>query len=118
MDIETEARQLGRLIAQTPEYRYYESSSRSVGDDQEMRDLVTRLQQLEESINHLVHSGQPVPDQDKTEYESVLADLQGRTNFQALISSQENYLKLMNKVNEYIAEGIREGGQSRIITNF
>ncbi len=118
MDIESQARQLGRLIAQTPEYRYYESSSRIVGDDQELRDLVQKLQQLEDNINKLVHSGQEVPEQVKTDYESVLADLQGRTNFQALVSSQENYLKLMNKVNEYISEGIRDGGQSRIITNF
>lgn len=118
MDIESQARQLGRLIAQTPEYRYYESSSKVVGDDQELRDLVQKLQQLEDNINKLVHSGQEVPEQVKNDYESVLSDLQGRTNFQALVSSQENYLKLMNKVNEYISEGIRDGGQSRIITNF
>lgn len=118
MDIETQARQLGRLIAQTPEYRYYESASRQVGEDSELRELVQKLQDQENSINELVRSGKEVPEQAKKDYESVLGDLQGRSNFQALISGQENYLKLMNKVNELISEGIREGGQSRIITNF
>ena len=118
MDIETQAKQLGRLISQTPEYKYYESASRVVGEDTELKELVQKLQDKENEINDLVRSGQDVPEDKKKDYESTLIDLQSRTNFQSLIAGQENYMKLMNKVNELISEGIREGGQSRIITNF
>ncbi|HLA40037.1 MAG TPA: YlbF family regulator [Candidatus Glassbacteria bacterium] len=118
MDIETSAKDLGRLIAQSPEYKYYIAASREVDEDRETSDLMRKLKELEEKVGKLQQEGKPLDEQIKTEYTTLMENIQSKTMVQGLIASQENYLKLMNRVNAKIAEGIKEGAQSRIITNF
>ncbi|MFH1071756.1 MAG: YlbF family regulator [Candidatus Glassbacteria bacterium] len=118
MDVETAAKDLGRLIAQSPEYKYYSASAREVDEDRETADLMRKLKALEEKVIKIQEGGQEPDEQTKQEYTSLMEVIQGKTMVQSLIASQENYLKLMNRVNAKISEGIKEGGQSRIITNF
>jgi cell fate (sporulation/competence/biofilm development) regulator YlbF (YheA/YmcA/DUF963 family) len=118
MDIVSLAKQLGQLIAQTPEYQRYNRSSLAVNEDQELTGLITKLQDYEKQVGDTLRAGGRITEELKNEYETFLGDIQGRTKIQDLIASQENYLKLMNRVNDLIAEGISEGGKSRIITSF
>jgi len=118
MDLETAAKDLGKLIAQTPEYKYYNQASKEVEGDDELSELLKGLKELEQKVLEIQKEGKQVAEELKAEYNGFLEKIQGKTRMQSLIATQENYLKLMNKVNEKIAEGIREGAQSRIITNF
>jgi cell fate (sporulation/competence/biofilm development) regulator YlbF (YheA/YmcA/DUF963 family) len=118
MDLESAAKELGKLISQTPEYKYYNQATKDVEGDDELGELLKGLKELEQKVLEVQKEGKQVNDELKAEYNSFLEKIQGKTRMQSLIATQENYLKLMNKVNEMIAEGIREGAQSRIITDF
>ena len=44
------------------------------------------------------------------------ADIQGRANYQRLLVAQENFDKIMGRVNDWILEGMERGAASPIIT--
>ena len=118
MDIETDAKHLGRLISQTPEYKYYDQATKDVNENKELSQMMEKLQEYENKVAKMVREGEPLTEEFKKEYSEFMEEVQGRSLIQALIASQENYLKLMKKVNDMIAEGIREGAGKRIITDF
>jgi cell fate (sporulation/competence/biofilm development) regulator YlbF (YheA/YmcA/DUF963 family) len=118
MDLESAAKGLGKLIAQTPEYKYYNQAAEYVEGDNELSELMKSLKELEQKVLETQKEGKKISEELKAEYNSFLEKVQGKTKIQSLIATQENYLKLMSKVNEMIAEGIREGAQSQIITDF
>ncbi|MBW7996562.1 MAG: YlbF family regulator [Candidatus Glassbacteria bacterium] len=118
MDIESAAKDLGKLIAQTPEYKYYTAATREVDDDKETLESMRKLKEMEEKVVKAQHDGQEIDEETRKEYTETMQEVQGKPKIQALISGQENYMKLMNSVNNRISEGIQEGAQSRIITNF
>jgi cell fate (sporulation/competence/biofilm development) regulator YlbF (YheA/YmcA/DUF963 family) len=76
------------------------------------------LKQIEDKVVEAQKDGKEIDQETREEYTKVMQEVQGKSKVQALIASQENYMKLMNKVNGLISEGIQEGAQSRIITNF
>ncbi len=118
MDIETAANDLGKLISQTPEYKYYTAAAKEVDEDKETSDLMRKLKEIEEKVVKAQQEGQEIDEETRNEYTEAMQTVQGKTKVQALIASQENYMKLMNSVNEQISQGIQQGAQSRIITNF
>lgn len=118
MTLEEAAKDLGKIIAQSNEYQNYVKSAQQARDDTELSGMLEKMRDLETKVQTAIHQGQPVDDETRKGYEQLMQDLQGKTLFQALISSQENYMKLMNNVNELISAGIEEGASSRIITNF
>lgn len=118
MDLESAAKGLGKLIVQTPEYKYYNQAAKDVEGDNELSELMKSLKELEQKVLEAQKEGKKISEELKAEYNNFLEKVQGKTKIQSLIATQENYLKLMSKVNEMIAEGIREGAQSRIITDF
>ncbi len=118
MDIETAAKDLGKMIAQTPEYKYYTAAAKDVDEDKETSELMRKLKEIEEKVVKAQEEGQEIGEKTRGEYTEVMQEVQGKPMVQALIASQENYMKLMNKVNNQISQGIQEGAQSRIITNF
>ena len=118
MDIENSAMELGKLIAQTPEYKYYNQAAKDVEGDDELNELMKGLKEMEQKVMEVQKEGKEVSEELRAQYNSFLEKVQGKTRVQSLIATQENYLKMMNKVNEKIAEGIREGAKSRIITDF
>ncbi|OGG04560.1 MAG: hypothetical protein A3F83_11075 [Candidatus Glassbacteria bacterium RIFCSPLOWO2_12_FULL_58_11] len=118
MDVDSSARELGRLIAQTPEYKYYSQCAKDVDQDEETSRLLQNLKACEQEVMEAQKQGRDISEEMKAAYTRQLQEVQGKSMIKALIASQENYLKLMDKVNQRISEGIRDGAQSRIITNF
>ncbi len=49
------------------------------------------------------------------ELDALLQQVQVNTSYQAAISAQDNFDKLMLRVNQWIADGIRSGATSSII---
>jgi len=118
VDIEGAAKDLGRLIAQTQEYKLYTQAAKDVDEDKETSDLMRKLKEIEEKVVEAQQTGKEIDEQTREEYTATMQDVQVKPMVQSLISSQENYMKLMNRVNAQISEGIQDGAQSRIITNF
>ena len=109
------AREVGRQIAHSDEYRAFKRASTSLSDDREAVTRLNRLQALEESFTQLMQRGQEPPLEEQQEYERLVGEVQVMPAYQALAAAQSNFDRLMLRVNEEIAKGIEAGEQSRII---
>ncbi len=109
------AKELGRVISQTPEYAYLQAAHREIGDDREATELLNKLRDLQEELLALVGRGEEPSEEREREFSELQEQIQTSTRYQALISSQANFDKLMEKVHRAIGEGIRRGEESRII---
>ena len=121
MDTDTRSRilekaeELGRLIAQMPEFAYLQAAQRDVGNDREATELLNRLRTLQETLVSQVGRRENPTEEQEGEYEQLQERIQGSTRYQALIASQTNFDKLMERVHRAIGGGIRKGEESRII---
>jgi cell fate (sporulation/competence/biofilm development) regulator YlbF (YheA/YmcA/DUF963 family) len=116
MDVITErAREVGRLIAQTDEYRALRLANDRVADDRDTVALLNRLSERQDALTEMLRQNAEPTEEQAEEYERLLGDLQSRSAYQAVVAAQSNFDRLMMRVNEEIARGIEAGEQSRII---
>ncbi len=109
------AEELGRVISQVPEFAYLQAAHRDIGEDREATEMLNKLRALQETLLESVGRGEePSPEQEQ-EFGELQERIQTSTRYQALISSQANFDKLMERVHQAIGEGIRKGEESRII---
>jgi cell fate (sporulation/competence/biofilm development) regulator YlbF (YheA/YmcA/DUF963 family) len=109
------AEELGRVISQTPEFAYLQAAHREIGDDREATIMLNELRDLQESLIELVGKGEQPTEEQEQQYAELQETIQTSTRYQALISAQANFDKLMEKVHQTIGAGIRKGEESRII---
>ena len=113
--IEEMARDLGQALGRTEEYQALKRAATGVEEDQELVRLKNDLDRLETEILNLLRSGKE-PDQATSErYESLAQSLQVRPAYQRLVVAQANFDKILQRVNDTIAQGIQDAGTSRII---
>lgn len=109
------AGEVGRLLAQTPEFMYLKAAHREIADDRESNEMLTKMRELQEKIvDHFNREEEPPPELE-TELAALTEQMQASSRYQSLIASQANFDKLMDRVNQAIGEGIRAGEQSGII---
>lgn len=114
--IDSKAKDLGRLLGQSDEYKALRRANDELGAD---RDAVTNLQRMEtlrRDAQRLIQSGQEPTAEMERELDELLGKVQVTAAYQRAIAAQENFDKLMMQVNQWIAEGIRAGAASPIIT--
>lgn len=109
------ARDLGRLVAQTPEFAYLKAANRELADDREATELLNELRSLQERVIAQIDKGEEISEEMRAEMDDIQGKVQGSTRYQMLVSTQANFEKLMDKVNQQIGEGIKAGEESRII---
>lgn len=109
------ARELGRLLAQTPEYQALRRANLRIAEERELNEQLDRLAQTQKKVLGYLQRGQESPAELRAEYESLLAGAQGHPAYQALVAAQENFDRLMLRVNDTIAQGMEAGTTSRII---
>jgi cell fate (sporulation/competence/biofilm development) regulator YlbF (YheA/YmcA/DUF963 family) len=113
--LKTKAEELGRLLAQSTEAQALRRANLRIAEERELNEQLNRLAAIQRRLLGHLDRGEPPPDELKDEYESVLSQAQGHPAYQALISAQENFDRLMHHVNSSIARGMDEGAKSRII---
>lgn len=109
------SRELGRLVSQTPEFSYLKAANRELADDREATGLMNELRSLQERVLAYIDKGEEIPEELRTEMDELQGRVQGSTRYQMLVSTQANFEKLMDKVNQEIGQGIKTGEESRII---
>lgn len=107
--------EVGRLISQTPEYAYLRSAMQEIDGDEEARARLDGIRELQEKLIGFLEKEEEPPEDLRTDLGRLSEEMQTSTRYQALISAQANFDKLMEKVNHSIAEGVKAGEQSRII---
>ena len=73
------------------------------------------MRKLQAEILAHLEKGEEPPEDLRQRLETVSEEMQTSTRYQALISAQANFDKLMEKVQESIGLGIRAGEESRIV---
>jgi cell fate (sporulation/competence/biofilm development) regulator YlbF (YheA/YmcA/DUF963 family) len=114
--IEDKAKELGRLIGQSAEYKAVKRANDALGEDKEAVALLKKMEQLRLNAQSMIQRGErPTEDMEK-ELDGLLGQVQGQPVYQRLVSAQENFDKTMAKVNDWIVDGIERGAASPIIT--
>lgn len=109
------ARDTGRLLGQTEEYKALQRARQRISEDRDLVQLLNRLGELEVEIGRSLQRGEDPPEERAEEYEKAFADVQSKSQYQGLVAAQANFDKVVARVNEEISKGIETGAQSRII---
>ena len=114
--IEDKAKELGRLIGQSPEYQALKRSSEGLNEDREAVALLQQMEKLRGEAQQLIQRGEsPTPEMEQ-QLDSMLEKIQSQPGYQRAVSAQENFDKLMLRVNQWIMDGMKKGAASPIIT--
>ncbi|MFB6240083.1 MAG: YlbF family regulator [Gemmatimonadota bacterium] len=113
--IMNKARELGRLISQTAEFKYLSSAQEELDDDREATEMLNRMKKVQDEVVSHVERGEEPPEDLLEEREELAKELQGDRKYQSLVSAQTNFDKLMKKVNRSISQGLKNGQDSDII---
>jgi cell fate (sporulation/competence/biofilm development) regulator YlbF (YheA/YmcA/DUF963 family) len=113
--IQEKAREVGRLLAQTGEYQALKRANARLEEDREAAPLLERLGSLQDEFARAMRRGVEPPEEQQSEYEQLLDQVQTMSVYQGVVAAQSNFDRLMMRINEEIAHGIEVGEQSRII---
>ena len=113
--LNAKAEELGRLLSQSPEVQALQRANLRIADERELNERLNRLAAIQRDLLGALDRGEPPPQELKQEYETILSDVQSHPAYQALVAAQENFDRLMQRVNDAIARGIDAGTKSRII---
>jgi cell fate (sporulation/competence/biofilm development) regulator YlbF (YheA/YmcA/DUF963 family) len=109
------AREVGRLLGQTDEYRALERARQRLNEDREAVAALNRLSELEREVALALQNGEAPSDAVQQEYETLASELQSGPVYQGLVAAQSNFDRLLQKVNEQMGAGIEAGAKSSII---
>ncbi len=109
------AKEVGRQIGQTDEYKALQKARERLNEDRETVELVNRLSELEQQFQQQMQQGEQPTEEEQEEYQKLVGELQGGPRYQAVVAAQSNFDKIVQKVNEKIGEGIEAGAASSII---
>ena len=114
--IEDKAKDLGRTIGQSPEYKEVKRASDSLNDDRETVALLQQMEQLRHEAQRMLQRGERPGEEMERKLDTLVSDIQSKPTYQRLLVAQENFDKVMSRVNDWILEGIEKGAASPIIT--
>ena len=114
--LEDKAKELGRLIGQSSEYQALKRSSEALNEDREAVTLLQQMEKLRGDAQQLIQRGEnPTPEMEQ-ELDTMLEKIQVQPAYQRAVAAQENFDKVMLRVNQWIMDGMKKGAASPIIT--
>lgn len=114
--IEQKGRELGRLIGQSSEYQALKRSNDSLSEDRDAVALLRRMEELRTTAQSMIEGGTNPSEAMEQELDELLSKVQVNPSYQRALVAQSNFDKLMMQVNAWIADGIKTGAASPIIT--
>jgi len=114
--LEEKSKELGRLLGQSSEYQALKRTSEALNKDGDAMALLQQMEKLRGDAQELIQKGeQPTPEMEK-QLDELLAKIQSQDVYQRAVVAQENFDKIMMKVNQWIMDGMKKGAASPIIT--
>ena len=114
--LEDKAKELGRLIGQSEEYKQVKRANEALNEDRDAATALRRMEELRVEAQRMIERGQQPTEAMEQELDTLLQKVQGNQTYMRAAVAQENFDKIMLRVNEWILEGIRKGAASPIIT--
>ena len=114
--LQEKAQELGRLIGQSDEYKAVKRTSEALNEDKDAVALLERMERLRLDAQAMMDRGEsPTPEMER-QLDELLGKVQQNSTYQRALSAQDNFDKLMLRVNEWISDRIRRGAASPINT--
>lgn len=113
--LEDKAKDLGRTIGQSAEYKAVKKSSEALNLDREASTVLRQMEKIRTDAQAMIDRGEEPTAEMEAQLDGLLQQVQTNAAYQAAISAQDNFDKLMLRVNQWIADGIRAGATSSII---
>lgn len=113
--IEEKAKDLGRLIGQSPEYQALKRANEALAEDKAAVAKLKEMETIRLDAQRMIARGERPTTEMEQQMDAILTKVQAEPVYQRLISAQENFDKTMGKVNDWILEGIEKGAASPII---
>lgn len=114
--LDDKARELGRLIGQSQEYQAVKRSSATLNNDGAALAIMRRMEEIRMEAERMIGRGENPTAEMEQDLDGLLEQVQGNPTYQQMAVAQENFDKLMTRVNETILDGIHKGATSSIIT--
>lgn len=114
--LDQKGRELGRLIGQSSEYQTLKRANDSLSEDRDAVALLRRMEELRGTAQGMIERGNEPPEEMERELDELVSKIQVNPTYQRALVAQTNFDKLMMQVNNWIAEGIKSGAASPIIT--
>lgn len=109
------ARDVGRLVSQSEEYKAFKRANERLADDRDTVALINRLGELQDGITRQLQQGQEPTEADREEFERVAGVVQVSATYQGFEAARADFDRMMARIDEEIAKGIEAGEKSRII---
>ncbi|MCL6559547.1 MAG: YlbF family regulator [Firmicutes bacterium] len=103
--------ELGRILAQTEEFKKMKDAEQNLMRDTEARKLVEDLQMLQAEHRRIQLSGQQLSEDDKKKAKEVEAVAMNHPAVKASFQANADFQAMMNKITSKIKEGIRENSR-------
>ena len=113
--LEDKAKDLGRTIGQSAEYKAVKRSSDALNEDRESSTLLRQMEGIRNEAQAMIDRGQQPTQEMETQLDALLEQVQTHDAYQRAVVAQDNFDKLMLRVNTWIADGIKAGATSSII---
>lgn len=114
--LEDKARELGRLIGQSPEYKAVKRSSETLNGNREAVTVLQQMEKIRTEAQQLIQRGENPTAEMEQQLDDLLSKVQTNPVYQQAISAQENFDKVMFQINNWIMDGMKKGATSSIIT--
>lgn len=114
--LEEKAKELGRMIGQSPEYQTLRRSSEGLNEDKDAVTLLKEMERLRGEAQQIIQRGEEPTALMEEQLDSLLEKIQVRPVYQRAVAAQENFDKVMMRVNQWIMDGMKKGAASPIIT--
>lgn len=114
--LEDKARELGRVIGQSPEYQAVKRSSEALNSDREAVAILQEMEKIRMDAQRMIQRGEQPTEEMEQKLDDLLGKVQSNPVYQRAISAQENFDKIMYQVNNWIMDGMKKGATSSIIT--
>ena len=106
--LEDKAKDLGRTIGQSAEYKAVKRSSDALQGDREASTVLRQMEQIRNEAQAMMDRGAEPTAEMEQALDALLHQVQGNEAYQSAIAAPENFDKLMLRVNQWIADGIRD----------
>lgn len=113
--LEDKAKDLGRTIGQSAEYKAVKKSSEALNEDRESSTLLRQMENIRQEAQAMLDRGQQPTQEMEVQLDGLLEQVQTHAVYQRAVVAQDNFDKLMLRVNTWIADGIKAGATSSII---
>lgn len=114
--LEDKAKELGRMIGQSEEYKAVKRANEALNEEQGAVTALRRMEELRVEAQRMIERGEQPTEAMERELDGLLQTVQGNAAYMRAAVAQENFDKIMLRVNEWILDGIRKGAASPIIT--